>query len=146
MHRTRVFPPCTVGPCLVKIWNSLSRLFTAQNYKLANPRAVFKSNLSFLLYMFSLTPLPDRFSLINSSIGSSPVANLSEYSLIEFNLDFLLFLVLICLEHSHNVSVIHPLLSTKNAMSSCLACFDDYYIIHMHTPSITIMHISHSRK
>lgn len=78
-----------MGPCLVKIWNSLSRLFTAQNYKLSNPHAVFKSILSFLLYMFSLTPLPDRFSLINSSIGSSSVANLSEYSLIEFNHDFL---------------------------------------------------------
>lgn len=75
-----------------------------------------------------LTPLPDRFSLINSSIGSSPVSNLSEYALIEFNL-------VICLEHIHNVyvcvsvSMIHLLLSAKNAMSSCLACFDDYYII-----------------
>lgn len=35
------------------------------------------------------------------------------------------------------VSMIHPL-STKNAMSSCLACFDDYYIIH------TIMHLAQS--
>lgn len=105
-----------MGPCLVKIWNSLSRLFTAQNFQIYSVTST--------VYMFSLTPLPDRFSLINSSIGSSPVSSLSEYSLIEFNLDFLLFLV-ICL-HMHNVcvSVIHPL-STKNAMSSCLACFDD---------------------
>lgn len=35
------------------------------------------------------------------------------------------------------VSMIHPL-STKNAMSSCLACFDDYYIIHTIAQSRTV--------